>query len=500
MKLKRNKQVFYILFGVIVLVTFLLRIWRIDSLSLWRDEAFTVLLAQKDISKFAQIGLQDTSSFLLNTFLFFWTRLFGSSEFSVRFPSLLFSIGTFGFLYSIVKRNYKKIDQLLILALFSVNMISILYAQEARVYSLLMFLILGSYYFLTNLLKKADTKSIVFFIIFTSLAFYAHYLSAFFIAAEVIYVFIRLLNEYKGEKIIEIIRTPKVKMLMYSFFGTLVIIAPWIIMLFIQMKKVESGFWVTFDAWDTLNETLTGFATGIRLFTQKPFSLFDAVLNITSLLFLVVGTVYTALKKGSNKYYFFFWIPFILIYLTSFFKPLLYIRYVSFLTPFFILTMYDGIKVVFRKVSFRAVVCLIIVLLSFRVYASYLNTEGVKANYKELVNFISKEAQTNDTVTHVNALSFLSYEYYCNNTWDNSSIDCIKSTIFDPHDETPFYVGKSLMEGNDFTRDFEEFTNYDRLWIIELSQISNREEFEKNFILEEEKVFEGNLYLQLWKK
>lgn len=496
MKKYLNKiSLHYFLISIIFISAFFLRLYHINNLSLWRDEAFTAILVQKNLGELIPILINDTSSFLHQIFLHFWVQLFGAGEISLRLPSLIFNMLTLLYLYLISRKFFKRPEQIAIIALFSVNIISIFYSQEARVYSMFTFLLLSAFYYLINLIEKFSFRSALLWVLFNSLAFYSHNLAMFFIATEAIYVALKLLQKLNKNDLLKSFKKNSRLFIQWivTFLSFFVISIPWIIIFITQASKFQGGFWLTFHPIDTLNETLTGLATGIRLITSRPFTIFDALLNLSTIAFTLIGTFSEMLNFKKQKVHFtvFFWLPFIMMYFVSFFSPVLYTRYVSFLSPFMIILVFKGIKTIFKSKYIQLSLIGLLIILNLNIYFSDLaaNTTS-KANYKELVQYIEHNLSTNDNVIHMRAHTFFPVKYY--------SKDKFHGTIYDPNFETPFYIGSAMILEEDYTRDLSAFLQYDRLWIIELSDTFAKEEFEPSFTLEEEKEFEGGLYLQLW--
>lgn len=124
---------------LVALVGFLVRLVNLNQ-SLWLDEAIETL-AVKNHSFFTLLTSYVQGDFhppLYHFILKFWTDIFGYSEISVRFPSVIFSVLTIFFVYKIGCRlaNYKV--GILAALFFALNPLAIYYAQEARMYSLAM--------------------------------------------------------------------------------------------------------------------------------------------------------------------------------------------------------------------------------------------------------------------------------------------------------------------------------------------------------------------------
>jgi len=493
-KYLKNKRIYLGAVIFLFIAAFFLRIYQISRFDLWRDEAFTVTLASKNLSDFLNIALKDTSSFGHNFFVFLWTRLFGTSELSVRIPSLLFSMATFIYIFLISKKCFKRLGTILILLLYTINIVSIYYSQEARGYSMLMFLTTASFYYFIQILEKFKLKNAVLFILLTALSFYTHNLSIFTIAAYFIYtVIIKILTQIDLHDIKGSLTKSKdiLKKWFILYISLFIVILPWLIVFISQSGSIKDNFWLTFDPINSSNESLTGLSVGIRLFSSEDFTIFDATLNILTLAFLFIGSVYEILKFKKLKIHsvYFFWSIFFMVYFGSFITPMLYVRYISFLIPFMIFLIYRGISVLTKIVSIKLLILLTIIMLNVNTYVSYQRNDYIKPYYSDLANYIEDNYHENDGILHLNALSFYSFEYYSHNKI---------STIYDPDYRTPFYTGKTMMREEDFTRDLSSLTKFDRLWIIELGSSDDRSGFETYFTLTEKIEFKGGLNLELW--
>lgn len=122
--------------------------------------------------------------------LWFWVRIFGDSEISLRFPSVLFGIGIVYLTYRITKLILGKKDELVgipglplrishISAIFAAfSGLLIYYSQEARMYSMAAFFTAGAFYFLikNEVSQKKSWINFILFAIFFAAGLYSHYL------------------------------------------------------------------------------------------------------------------------------------------------------------------------------------------------------------------------------------------------------------------------------------------------------------------------------------
>ena len=84
---------------VIILIAFALRLALLGEQSLWYDEGVTWLLTQKSLPGLIQWTAADIQPPLYYLLPWFTTRLFGDSEWALRFPSVVFNILTLPVLF-----------------------------------------------------------------------------------------------------------------------------------------------------------------------------------------------------------------------------------------------------------------------------------------------------------------------------------------------------------------------------------------------------------------
>ncbi len=126
----------------------------------------------------------------VETFLFYWIKLFGESEMSVRFPFVIAGIGAILFTYLIAERWFNRTTGLFVAITFSCLQFPILYSQLARPYSPGLLFSLSMVYFWTLILfpsKQKRSKSftdsktnVAGFVFSASACMYTHYFAFMF--------------------------------------------------------------------------------------------------------------------------------------------------------------------------------------------------------------------------------------------------------------------------------------------------------------------------------
>ncbi len=180
----------YLLF----IFAFLVRLINLNQ-SLWLDESIVAKVVKT--LPFFQIPYQfspaDFHPPLYYLFMSLWSFLFGYSEIALRMPSILFSLLAGWYVYKIGIRLKGKQIGFWAAAFFLFNPLIIYYSQEARMYLMAtMFLTGALYHFmssrphLASLAQVRRSNDILLFNVFSALAMFTFYGSAFFITAMIV--------------------------------------------------------------------------------------------------------------------------------------------------------------------------------------------------------------------------------------------------------------------------------------------------------------------------
>ena len=169
----------------IVLLGAALRGWQ-SAESLWLDElhtGWTVAETWSDVLPRARIGNQAPGYFWL---VRGWTQLFGHSEISLRFPSLLAGVLLIPAIFWVVKQGTGcPLSPLLCALLAAVDPHFVFFSQEARPYALAQLVALGQYVCFVRLLEHGPrTRLRLIFIATTLLGFYLHYTTLVLLSGE----------------------------------------------------------------------------------------------------------------------------------------------------------------------------------------------------------------------------------------------------------------------------------------------------------------------------
>lgn len=390
--------------------------------SFWRDEAFSYLLAKKNLLDILVITAKDFNPPLYYLVLHFWMKIFGSSEIALRSLSLIFFWATiyifFLFLNKILK--IKSAWFTLTYLLFPVsNSLLLYYAFEARMYTMLAFFATTSFYAFYK-------KNFILYILSTILGLYTHYFMIFVILTQLIFLFFS--NKQKNIS----------QLLITNYLIIFLLFFPWLIFVLIQKGDLFQPFWIEKMNLRSFVSLLGAVYTGY----EPAFKFFDKSILKLSIAFVslyVVGYLKINQEKFTQKKLFYFlliWgigIP-IIVGVISFFKPLFLPRYLIFSTVGFLLL------VIFIIETLPILPRLIILFLLFIVTINYHQLQikhRKKADLRKTIKEIKFLAKKDDVLYVTSELDFHTARYYFN---EDRVYIYGKS-----YEEIPNYVGKILI-------------------------------------------------------
>ena len=379
---------------VITLVAFFLRIYRLGYHDLWHDEmcSFFEFISLKNLFRFWDPPLYFA-------ILAGWTKIFGLSEFSLRFPSLLFSLACIPVIYLFGKELFNKSAGLYAAAIAALSPFYLWYAQEARCYSLMLFLALLSGYFQFLFIKRRENKFLYWCVISSILGIYTHQYYIFFAITQLVCCII-----LRGKKW-------SVKVLIVSLLVPLSFI-PQLRGFWPRMSLIRRAWWPPASNWKSLLITIENFNLGYNshLLTYLIFSILSLILFISA--------VWLIKKEKSIRRAFLFClilfiVPILLAFIFSKLVASTYLyRGLIISTPYYYLILGLGISA-FRKRALKFIVmgftCSLLIIGIYGFFKDWMPTEyfhhvGVhlKKPIKPAVQFIMNNSGPNDVIAFTN--------------------------------------------------------------------------------------------------
>lgn len=168
----------------------LLRVVRLDTRTLWYDEAFSALFAQTGWSSMIEgtltpvgSGTADVHPLLYYELLNFWMRFFGDGVAAIRLLSVMFGALTIPIVYALGRDWFGARAGLVVALITAVAPFHVQYSQEARMYALLTLALVTA----TWLYWRAWTRGRVInwagFTLAAALSMYTQQLAAFYLIA-----------------------------------------------------------------------------------------------------------------------------------------------------------------------------------------------------------------------------------------------------------------------------------------------------------------------------
>ena len=168
-----------------------LRLYNIRGPSLWLDELMTAGRIAGSLTEVVKGLFISEFPPLYYILLNLWVKCLGVGEMNLRFPSVLFSTLSILAIYKFGKRLLGEKVGLISALLLSISPYSIYYAQEAKMYAMLWFLGIASFYFFYKFTQDHKISTLSCHVIFTLLSIYTLYVGFVFIAVEnILYFFL----------------------------------------------------------------------------------------------------------------------------------------------------------------------------------------------------------------------------------------------------------------------------------------------------------------------
>lgn len=387
-----------LLIGLIFAINLLFKGIYLGENSLAWDEPFSVFHAQLPADQLIDLLIAGNNPPLYELILQKWTAVFGLSEFSVRFPSLLFSSLTAVFLFLIGKRHFNLSIALSATLLFTFSNYHVFFAHEARVYALFGMLATASMLIFMNCCanEKMSIRNLFWLLLVNVLMIYSHYFGFFIVLFQAFFVLsVPSVRQKIGKHF-----------LVYGFLLMLLYL-PLITVVFGRfLESTTQGTWI--ESPNSVSEIYEM----LRKFANAP------VVVVACLLVLLLGSVFYFVRtktqpvKVTTKIVItWFLIPFLLMFVLSFWIPMFIDRYLIFLTiPFYLLIAIAGNSLV-KNPKMVALIQGVVVLLFL--VTSKPNLDNQRP-VKEVMNKIA-ELKTANTAVYFCPQHFIyNYAYYYN--------------------------------------------------------------------------------------
>jgi mannosyltransferase len=235
-----------VLVALLLLAT-LLRFHRLNEPGLWLDEVSYTTFAQSPIMDQIlnpEVTLNRSFDPVLSAIPFSLSLKLGFSNFLARFPAAVFGILSVAVIYRLGRTLLGNAVGLIAALLLCTSNYHLLYSQEARSYSQLVFFSLASFWFFYQALDKNRVRFWIPYAIFTWAGLSSHYVMALVIAIQagflaIVYVQQRLLIDFNQEP--GLVSRKKLAYFALSQVTILLLRAPWFGNSVTRLGNTEGG-------------------------------------------------------------------------------------------------------------------------------------------------------------------------------------------------------------------------------------------------------------------
>lgn len=404
---------------LIVLLAFLLWLYRLDHQSLWYDEGFSVYLARMSLGEITAHTASDIHPPLYYYLLHLWLGPFGDSEFALRFFSLLFGLLTTPLIYALGRRLLSTATGLLAAFFLAISPLYLWYSQEARMYTLVTFLCLLSSYLLLRTLEGKAGFLWGGYILVNVLAVYSHFYVFFVLAFHSLFLLAWSFRQKRWTPLAWGLAAQGLVVLAYLPWSGFVL----------RRYAADVSYWrgeLVFT--EVVRKTLILFSTGHTILESRaqPIALVYGA-------FILLGLVIIALHKGNLPVKgwpslftafclaLYLFIPLLLLFLISYQRPKFHPRYLMLASPACFMILAGGLAGLlekgkgWRRLLFflgLAFLCFLVVTSAYADFNAYFDLNFTKDDFRSAARYIETHIQDNEVVILTSGHLFPVFTYY----------------------------------------------------------------------------------------
>lgn len=493
-----------------------LRVLLLGTKGMWLDETFSVWMARHSIAEMLQwIVRIDQHPPLYYLILHYWISRYGDTAYYARLFSVLFGVATIPVIYLIGKRLAGAVVGLAAAVFLSFSLFNIYFAQEARMYTLLMFLVAVAVYALSRLLTdprslqpigsqfrdylrawrtakpveepdKRDYRYLmetpqtgwkawlyrhhwspiqsietdlawVAFIVFSAATLWTHNTAVFFLlAANIFVVGLILFQRVNKSGTQPALQAPTFWNWVLAQVGIFLLWSPWIRAFLQQARQVDQQFWIPKPTWDIVTQTLRDL-----LNASAPT---QASQVMTWILCVVLGLGLVHFRKRLAIFLFLaalFAVPFLGELIVSLHRPIFLGRTLIWIAIPLFLVLGAGIA----QLRFRFLIILAIGVLG----ANYMFSAGdyyrhmQKEDWSGPAGYVSLYSQENDLILFNSAMVQIPFDYYFEAYEDKYRLQVEKYGVPDMFD---CRIPEPRMTDGDIPRLTSLLQDHNRVWLI----------------------------------
>ena len=503
----------------ITLIGGFLRLLLLSNKGLWLDEALSVWVANHSVADMLQwIARIDQHPPLYYLLLHYWIAVKGDTAYSVRMLSALFSIATIPMMYLIGKRLSGVMMGLVAALILALSPFNIRFAQETRMYALLMFNASVAIYALVILLTNSSSsapmgsqfreylhawrtpgpvepdpeedfsyksevqkqsgwrawiyrhrwlpiKSIevdlawIAFILFSAATMLSHNTAVLFPLATNIFVLsLMLFQHFKKPTSSLSLQAPSFLNWVKAQIVIFLLWSPWIVAFINQVSRVYKDFWIPKPGWQTVIQTIRAFLNESQIQVNQVL-----VIWILYALLLCLGLVH--FRKSISRFFLLaslFAIPFLGELIVSIRRPIFLDKTLIWASIPLLLLLAAGIA----QLRFRLLIILVLgVLVTNNLLSSgdYFRFTQ-KEDWSGPAGFVANFVQNDDLILFNATKAQIPFDYYFNYYEDIYSIQVEKHGI--PVDMFASGVLEPKMTESDIPSLISLLNGHKTVWLV----------------------------------
>lgn len=217
--------------ALVLAVAFLLRLWHLGARSIWTDEGSTWTAASSPLPELLRLCAQKDASPPLFYLLTAGALRLGDDETRLRLVSLLASVGLVWLTYRLARLALPRGRSTLAAAICALSPFQLMYAQEARTYTLVAFLTVAALYLFARAVLLGRRRAWLPFVLVSAAALYTQSIALLGVGVQGALV---LFTREGRRRLLPWAGAQGIALLLY---------APWLFVSLAQASRMHSSHW-----------------------------------------------------------------------------------------------------------------------------------------------------------------------------------------------------------------------------------------------------------------
>lgn len=383
----------------LILITLLamgLRLFHLGQQGFWLDESVSFVRAivplQASMENILAIGIHVPLYFLLLRPV----ALIGQSETILRFPSVVLAVLSIPIMYRVGRLSLGRPAGLLGAFFLALNPFHLWYSQEARMYTMVVFFVLGSVYFFLRAIRKNTWRSWGSFVIFSTLAYGTHYFALQIALVQFAFILCRF----------RILHRVFRKWAICQGLAFLPLI-PWLVAYFGQDVVALGIGWIKRPTLLAPLQTLWAFSSNYGG-SLTPIGLFLLCLV------LLQGFLTRQPAHRDHKLFLALWLglPIVVTWLISQRRPIYDHRYLIVVLPAYLVLLAYGVVGVSHRILKWALTIALVAIMASSSIRIYFDPVFLKQDWRGAAHYVQSSAQANDVIAVERFEDIAALKYY----------------------------------------------------------------------------------------